>query len=138
MFGNVLAVLYASLTRPTPRAAARTIVRSRPVIRDTSVATAIVPAARRIPPAAPGAPSRRSASSSVSASGPRGTGGRTEMTWVWLSSAAGTQRLRSGGSGGSGRAGGRGATGGGTGGWPSAPAREAGSPKDVDGGGAAR
>src|SRR5215213_3268899 len=115
MFGSVLAVLYASLTSATPSAAARTIVRSSPVIRETSVATAIVPAARRIPPAAPGAPSRRSASASVSSTGPRGTGGREVITCVWLSSAAGTQRLRvvGGGTGGRGPAGRRAAGGGG-------------------------
>src|SRR3954447_6041885 len=88
-------------------------------IRETSVATAIVPAARRIPRAAPGAPSRRSASSSVSATGPRGTGGRDVITCVWPSSAAGTQRFRPaarGGRGGRGRAVRRRAAGGGGGG----------------------
>src|SRR3954447_24249548 len=114
MLGSVFDVLYALPTRPTPSAAVSTIVRSSPVIRETSVATAIVPAARRIPRAAPGAPSRRSASSSVSATGPRGTGGRDVITCVWPSSAAGTQRFRPaarGGRGGRGRAVGRRAAG---------------------------
>src|SRR5687768_1755505 len=97
MLGRVFALLYASLTRPTPSAAARTIVRTSPVIRETSVATAIVPAARRMPRLAPGAPSRSDASSSVSPCG-GGTGGSDVITWV--SSAAGTHRPRLGGGGG--------------------------------------
>src|SRR3982750_2510424 len=40
MLGSVLAVLYASLTSPTPSAATSTTVRSSPVIRETSGATA--------------------------------------------------------------------------------------------------
>src|SRR3954468_6359441 len=120
MLGSVLAVLYASLTSPTPSAATSTTVRSSPVTRETSVATAIVPAARRMPRLAPGAPSRRSASDSVS-SAPRGTGGRTGMSWVNSSSGWGTNRRRGGGggTGGNGRRGGagpRGAGGGGGGG----------------------
>jgi hypothetical protein len=99
------------------------------VTRETSVATAIVPAARRMLRLAPGAPSRASMSSSRSPAGPRGTGGNDVITWV--SSAAGTQRLRAaGGGGGAARD-----SGGGTGG------REEtgpGSPNGVDGGGAAR
>jgi hypothetical protein len=120
MLGSVFAVLKASLTSPTPRAAASTIVRSRPVIRETSVATAIVPAARRMPRLAPGTPSGRGASSSSASPGrcPPGTGGNDVITWV--SSAAGTQRARpaGGGMGGSGRAGvdGPRGTNGGTGG----------------------
>src|SRR4051812_34617167 len=119
MLGSVLDVLYASLTSPTPSAAASTMVRISPVMRETRVATAMVPAARRMPRLAPGAPSRSSASSSVS-SAVRGTGGRAVISWV--SSATVTQRLRvagNGGSGGGGRGrarrrggGGRGAPGG--------------------------
>src|SRR3954464_12304199 len=115
MLGSVLDVLYASLTSPTPSAAASTMVRISPVMRETRVATAMVPAARRIPRLAPGAPSRSSASSSVSSAG-RGTGGRAVISWV--SSATGTQRLRvagSGGSGGGGRGRGRRRGGGGRG-----------------------
>src|SRR3954464_13319252 len=99
MLGSVLDVLYASLTSPTPSAAASTMVRISPVMRETRVATAMVPAARRMPRLAPGAPSRSSASSSVS-SAVRGTGGRAVISWV--SSATGTQRLRVAGNGGSG------------------------------------
>src|SRR3954447_273828 len=138
MLGSVFDVLYALPTRPTPSAAVSTIVRSSPVIRETSVATAIVPAARRIPRAAPGAPSRRSASSSVSATGPRGTGGRDVITCVWPSSAAGTQRFRPaarGGRGGTGPGPWRPARGGGArGGGGRAAARGAGG---VGGAGAA-
>src|SRR3954469_18739814 len=109
MLGSVLDVLYASLTSPTPSAAASTMVRISPVMRETRVATAMVPAARRMPRLAPGAPSRSSASSSVS-SAVRGTGGRAVISWG--SSATGTQRLRvagRGGRGGRGGGGGRGA-----------------------------
>src|ERR671916_13817 len=111
MLGSVLEVLYASPTRPTPSAAVSTIVRSSPVRRETSVATAIVPAARRMPRLAPGGPSRASTSSSVSSTG-RGTAGRTGISWV--SSGPGTHReaRRGGGTGGRSRT--RGA-GGGTG-----------------------
>src|SRR3954447_17945077 len=51
-----------------------------------------------MPRLAPGAPSRRSASDSVS-SMPRGTGGRTGMSWVNSSSGWGTNRRRGGGGG---------------------------------------
>src|SRR4051794_3889585 len=120
MLGSVLDVLYASLTSPTPSAAASTMVRISPVMRETRVATAMVPAARRMPRLAPGAPSRSSASSSVS-SAVRGTGGRAVISWV--SSATGTQRLRGAGNGGSGGGGrGRGRRrGGGGGGAPPGP-----------------
>src|SRR3954468_13026464 len=149
MLGSVLDVLYASLTSPTPSAAASTMVRMSPVTRETRVATAMVPAARRMPRLAPGAPSRSSASSSDSPA-VRGTGGRAVISCVSL--ATGTQRFRAAGSGGSG-GGGRGrAWGRGGGGrppamgraswpvgtsWPSG-AEFAASPKGADGGGAAR
>ena len=131
MLGSVFAVVYASLTRRTPRAAASTIVRSSPVTRETSVAMAIVPAARRMPRLAPGAPSRARISASRSSTGPRGTGGSDVITWV-SSAAPGTQLLRATGGGGGGSCRG---CGGGTGG------REdtgPGSWNGADGGGAAR
>jgi hypothetical protein len=128
MLGRVLTVLYASLTRPTPRAAARTIVRTSPVIRETSVAIAMVPAARRMPRLAPGAPSRSDASSSVSPC-VGGTGGSDVITCV--SSAAGTQRPRGGGGGGAATCGG------GTSGASATEGSTAGA-NGVDRGGAAR
>src|SRR5687767_13900906 len=146
MLGRVLTVLYASLTRPTPRAAARTIVRSSPVIRETSVAIAIVPAARRMPRLAPGAPSRSDASSSVSP-GAGGTGGSDVITWV-SSTAPGTHRARGGGTGGAASATtrrGDGAVGTGVGAGRRVRAGGVGggggrrsSPKGAEGGGAAR
>src|SRR5687767_13723311 len=104
MLGSVLTAVYASLTRPTPSAAARTIVRTSPVIRETSVAIAMVPAARRMPRLAPGAPSGCASCSSTSpARG--GTGGSVVITWV-SSTAAGTQRPRGAGGGGTATCGG--------------------------------
>src|SRR4051794_1493331 len=97
MLGRVFAVVYALFTRPTPSAAASTIVRSRPVTREIRVATAMVPAVFTMPRPAlrpPGpSSSRRAASSSLSPAF-RGTGGRVVMTCV--SSAAGTHRPRFG------------------------------------------
>src|SRR4051794_41854343 len=116
MLGSVLDVLYASLTSPTPSAAASTMVRISPVMRETRVATAMVPAARRMPRLAPGAPSRSSASSSVS-SAVRGTGGRGGLSWG--GAAGGNPRVGGAGQGGDGGGGagrGRGGGGGGVGG----------------------
>ncbi|GAA3177694.1 hypothetical protein GCM10010531_34380 [Blastococcus jejuensis] len=124
----------------TPIAATSTIVRSSPVIRETSVATAMVPAARRMFRLAPGAPSRAATSSPDPPGSPGacvGTGGRDVITWV-SSAAAGThcRRAAGGGIGGNGRAGVTScasAAGGGAGG-----AASSGPGNGAEGGGAAR
>jgi hypothetical protein len=43
--GKVFALLYASATKPVPRAIAITAVRTKPVTRETSVPAAITPLA---------------------------------------------------------------------------------------------
>src|SRR3954463_14944636 len=101
MLGSGFATLWGVPTRPTPIAAVSTTVRIRPVTRETSVATAMVPAVRMMPLLPPGVPSRAATSSPGDSTVPRGTGGRDVITCV--SSSIGPQLLRACGGGGGGR-----------------------------------